>query len=169
MDRHQLRRVVTRSLEEAAHGIRDRDQPPCGPREGPIDVAKGPQQVAVVVVPGRDDWRPEGAGRNRAVDVGVDEVRMEEIRLLGPNRPGHVARQPWADVGTAAHRAVRDAEPVERVVEAGRVAAGHVEPEEAGVDATLAQRREQREQVSLRAADAGQLVQVEDSHPSSRP
>ena len=57
---------------------------------------------------------------------------------------------------------------VERLVEARRVGAGHVEAEEAGVDAALAQRRQQREQVALRAADAGQLVQVEDLHASSR-
>ncbi len=63
---------------------------------------------------------------------------------------------------------MRDAEPVESLVEARRVAPGHVEPEEAGVDAALAQRRQQREQVPLGAAHAGQLVEVEDLHRSSR-
>ena len=63
---------------------------------------------------------------------------------------------------------MRDAEPVELHVEAGRVAAGDVEAEEAGIDTALAQSRQQRQQVALRAADAGDLVQVEDLHASSR-
>ena len=64
---------------------------------------------------------------------------------------------------------VRDAQPVELLIEAPEVGSGNVEPEEAGVDAALAQRGQQREQVALGAADPGELVQVEDLHRSRRP
>ena len=75
-----------------------------------------------------------------------------------------VARHARAHVEAAADVPVRDAEPVELLVEARRVGAGHVEAEEARVDAALAQRGQQRQQVPLRAADAGELVEVEDLH-----
>ena len=92
---------------------------------------------------------------------------MQEVGTLGPDRADHVPRHPRADVGAAAHAAVRDSGRVEALVEAGRVAARDVEAEEARVDSGGAERGEQREQVALRPADAGQLVQVEDLHASS--
>ena len=168
MDRDELGRIVTRALEEAADCVGDRDQPPGRPREGAIDVAEWPQQVAVVVVARRDDRDPERARRDRSVHVGVNQVSVDEIRPLGAHRTDHVSRQPRADVRPAAHRAVRDAELVERVVEPRGVTPRDVETEKACIDTPLAQGGEQREQVALRAADTHQLVQVEDLHPSSR-
>ena len=102
---------------------------------------------------------------------------MQEVGPLGADGADHVARHPRADVGAAADAPVRDAQLVEALVEARCVAAGDVEPEEARVDAALAQGGQQREQVALRAADARQLVDVEDLHaraaagraPRSRP
>ena len=93
---------------------------------------------------------------------------VDEVGLLGAHGADDVARHPRADVDPAANGTVGDAEPVERLVEARRIRAGHVEPEKARVDAELAQSREQREQVRLRAADAGHLVDVDDLHASSR-
>ena len=61
-DRHELRRVVTGALEEGADGVRDRDQAAGRPGEGAVDVAERPEQVAVVVVPGRDGRDPEQSG-----------------------------------------------------------------------------------------------------------
>ena len=57
-----------------------------------------------------------------------------------------------------------DVEPVERLVEAPGIRVGHVEPEKARVHSALAERRQEREQVALRAADAGELVEVQDLH-----
>ena len=98
----------------------------------------------------------------------MDQMGVDEVRALGADRADDVAGEPRAHVRAAPHGTVRDTEPVERLVEARRVGAGHVEAEEARVDAALTQRRQQREQVPLRAADARQLVQVEDLHRSSR-
>ena len=117
---------------------------------------------------GRDRRDPEQARCGAAVDVGVHEMGVDEVRLLGAHSADDVARHPRADVEAAADGAVGDAEPVERLVEARCIGVGHVEPEKAGIDAALAQGRQQREQVPLRAADAGQLVEVEDLHGSSR-
>ena len=114
------------------------------------------------------DGIPSSARRRPAVDVGVDEVGVHQVGPLGADRADDVARQPRAHVEAAADRPVRDAEPVERLVEAVRVRPGHVEPQEARVDAALAQRGQQRQQMTLRAAHPGQLVEVEDLHRSSR-
>ena len=78
---------------------------------------------------------------------------MEEVGPLGAHGADDVAGEPRAHVGAAADG--RDGTPSRRApVEAGRVGAGHVEAEETRVDAALAQRRQQRQQVPLRAADA---------------
>jgi hypothetical protein len=61
---------------------------------------------------------------------------------------------------------MRHAEAVELLVEAGRIGARDVEPEDARVDPALAERRQQCQQMSLRAAHAGELVEVEGSHRS---
>ncbi len=65
--------------------------------------------------------------------------------------------------------AVRDAEVVEPLVEPRRVASGDVEAEEASVDPGRPEGGEEREQVTLRAADAGDLVDVEDLHAEQLP
>ena len=44
-----------RLTEEAVHGIRDGDDPAGGAREGSVDMSERPEQIAVVVVPRRDD------------------------------------------------------------------------------------------------------------------
>ena len=99
--RYQLRRVVARPLEEKTHRIRDRDQAACRTREGAVDVAERAEQVAVVVVAGRDRRDPEQARCGAAVDVGVHEMGVDEVRLLRAHRADDVARHPRADVGAA--------------------------------------------------------------------
>ena len=92
---------------------------------------------------------------------------MQHVGPLGPDRAGHVTGHSWAEIGPAADAAKRDLGGAEPLVEARRVAARHVEAQEACVDPGRTQRGEQCEQVALRPADAGQLVEVEDLHASS--
>ena len=167
-DRHELRRVVTGALEEGTDRVRDRDQAPGRPGEGAVDVAERPEQVAVVVVPGRDGRDSEQTGGCAAVDVGVDEMRVDEVGPFRADRAMDVARHARTGVEAAPDGAVRDAQPVELLVETREVGSGNVEAEEASVDAALAQRGQQCEQVPLGAADPGELVQVEDLHRSRR-
>ena len=168
VNRHELCRIVTGTLEKAAHGVGDRDQPAGRARERAVDVAKRAEQVAVVVVAGRDGRDPQQLRRCAAVDVGVNEVRMDEVGPLDPDGADQVTQHPRADVEPAADRAVGHAEPVELRVEAAEVAPRHVQPEKARVDPALPQRGQQGQQVALGAADPGQLVQVDDLHRSRR-
>ena len=77
-------------------------------------------------------------------------------------------RHARVQVGRAADVLAGNADGVELAVEARRVGARHVEPEEAGVDAARPQGRQQRQEVQLGAADAGDLVDVEDPHGAAR-
>ena len=89
---------------------------------------------------------------------------MQEIGPFGADGADDVAGEPRRDVDPAPDTTVRDVELIEPLVEQRRVGAGHVEPEKARVDASLTERRQQCEQVSLRTADAGELVEMEDLH-----
>ena len=95
-------------------------------------------------------------------------MRVHEVRLLRADRPDHVTGHPRADVGAAADAAIRHVDLLEPVVEALRVAALDVEPEEARIDAGGAEGGEEDEQMPFGAADAPELVEVEHSHASSR-
>ena len=166
-NRDELLRCVARRFEEAPDGVRDRDQPPRATSEGSVDVAERPEQVPIVVVPGREVWDPQRTGRDRAVDVTVHEVRMDEVGSLCPDRADHIAGHARADVDPASHLAVRDAQFVEVAVEELRVAPGYVEADEAGVEPSRPQSRQECEEVVLGAADAGELVDVDDLHRAS--
>jgi hypothetical protein len=98
----------------------------------------------------------------------VNEVRVQEIRLLGPDCSDHVAHHPQADVRPAADVTVRDAQHVKGLVEPWGVAFRYVEPEEARVDPSLAQGWEQSQEVPLGSTHTGQLVEVQDLHSSNR-
>ena len=84
VDRRRARSVVPGLLEEAANGVGDRDQRPRAARERAVDVPERAEQVAVVVVAGRDGRTPEVAqAGDRAVHVRVDEMwSCSEVRLL---------------------------------------------------------------------------------------
>ena len=153
--------------EEPPHGVRDRDQPPRSAREGPVDVPERPEQVAIVVVARRDERHAEDARRDRAVDVRVHEMGVQQIRLLRPHGPHDVARHPRAEVRAAADVRRGHAELVEPRVELRR-RPGHVEAEEARVDARRPQRGQQREEVVLGAADAAELVDVKNPQRARR-
>jgi hypothetical protein len=163
-DRDELARIVAGALEEDADRVRDRDDPARAAGECPVHVAERAEQVAVVVVARGDEGRARRGGRDRAVDVGMDEVRVQEVGPLGAHGQDHVPRQPRGHVEAAADAPVRHLERVEALVEAVRVRPGDVEAEDARVDAASAEGGEQGEEVVLRAAHAGELVQVEDLH-----
>ena len=89
VDRDELLRRVTRRLEEAADGVRDRDQPCArrarrrGRRSGTARAGSGRRCA------GSDEVRqPQRAGGDRAVDVGVHEVRVDEVGPLGADARG---------------------------------------------------------------------------------
>jgi hypothetical protein len=164
-DRDELLGIVARRLEKAAHGIGDRDQPPGAAGEEPVDVPERPEQVAVVVVAGRDERDAERRGGDRSVHVSVDEMSVQHIGSLPPYRPDHVGRQPGADIGSAADLPGRHV--AELRIQTRGVGAGDVEAQEARVDATFAQRGQESEQVAFGAPYARHLVHVEDLHASA--
>jgi hypothetical protein len=87
--------------EEAPHGLRDGDEARRSGREPAVDVAKGPEEIAVVVVPRRDVRDAQHAGRRGAVGVGVHEVRVEQVGRRRPDSPDHVSSEAGADVQPA--------------------------------------------------------------------
>ena len=118
-DRHELRagrgrraRGSARTASEIAISRRARRA------KRAVDVAERAEQVAVVVVPRRDDRDAGRRDGERPVDVGVDEVRVQEVGLLGAHGADHVAREARGDVEAAADAPVRHAERVEPLVEA---------------------------------------------------
>ncbi len=144
-------------------GVRDRDDPPSGACEDPVDVPERAEQIAVVVVARGHDGQSEERGGERTVDVCVHEVGVQQVGLLRAYRPDHVEGHPRVRVERAAHAPVGHAGRVQGSVEARRVAAGHLEPEEASIDPALAQGWKQRQQVPLRASDSVDLVQMKDA------
>ena len=127
-DRDQLARVVPGALEEVADGVGDRDQPSRASREAAVDVAERPEQVAVIVVPRRDDRDACQPRRNRPVHVRVDEVRVQEVGPLGAHGADHVASEARRGVEPAAHAPVRHAELVQPLVEDVRILPGTSSP-----------------------------------------
>src|SRR5206468_4278873 len=100
-----------------------------------------------------------------AVGVGVDHVRVHEVRPLRVERANDAAREQRRDI-----EAARDALPgnpplVECAMESLGVTA-RIERKETGVDAALAQCREECEQMLLATADSAHLRHVNDSHRS---
>jgi hypothetical protein len=153
--RHLLARQPDALDEEPGQRLRDRDHAAGSERQRPLDEPERARAERVVVVLGRD----EVSRAERAVDVGVDEVRVDEVGV--PGGAGDLDGQPRVDVSRCrgpleGHRQLL----VERVGLPRRV----VQAEEADVDASLRERRQQREQVPLGAADSTDPVNVQDVH-----
>ncbi len=155
-------------LEKRSDRVRDGDDATGGSREEVVDVAERAEQVAVVVVPRGDERQPEGPRCHRSVDIPVDEVRVQQIGFRGSSGADHGERHAGIHVGAAADTREGDSTLLEHGIEAWRVTARNVEAEEARVDATLAQCRQQGEEMALRPADSGDLVQVQDLHAAPR-
>ncbi len=91
--------------------------------------------------------------------MGVNEVRPECAHHVE-----HAAREQRVDVARARETLERDVTLGERGVEGLRRRSRIVEPEEACVDVSRAQRRQELEDVSLRAAYSPDPLDVEDLH-----
>ena len=65
---------------EPPHGVADRDDARSPPGQRALDEPERPRAERIGVVLRRDD---AGARHERAVDVGVDEVRVDEVGSLG--------------------------------------------------------------------------------------
>ena len=119
-------------------------------------------------------WREETNGTrvarrgDRAVDVPVHEMGVEQVGIASANGPDHPGGHARIQVRRAPDVLERHSHRAELTVEAGCVGTGDVEAEESGVDAPLAQRGQQRQKMTFRAADPGDLVDVQDSHGSAR-
>ena len=117
VDRGQLRRVMPGRLEEATHGVRDRDQPAGAAREGAVDVTERARAGSGRRCAGsRRSGRASSLGGDRAVDVGVDEVRVEEVGPFGSHSPDRrrapsagSTSEPAADAAGKGRRARRGA------------------------------------------------------------
>ncbi len=138
---------------EAAQRLGDADHPRRSAGDRPLDEAERAGAKRVVVVLRRDERA--FATDERAEHVRVDEVRMEDIC------PADRA----AETACRAESNVRHLAAVELVVERLRIPTVEVvQPDEPRVDSSPAQRRQQRQEVALRAADPAHLVDVDDLH-----
>ena len=143
---------------EPPQRVGDRDDSGRKPCDPALDVPERPGAEGVVVVLRRHHLRAAESSRDGAVDVRVDEMRVDDVdaqRAEQLRQRERVGAQPQG----------RD---VERVVEVGRVPRGVVEADEDDVETAIGERRQQRQQVPLRAPDAAHLVNVRDSHVPRR-
>ncbi len=143
----------------------DGDDPRGAARQRTFNEPKRAGAERIVVVLRRD----EDACTERAVDIGVHEVRVDEVCL--PGRTANAPREGRIQVTRCIQPLVRNGRRrVERIRSARRI----VEPQEAHVDTALAQRGQQRQQMPFRAADSADPVDVQNLHallnrrPSSR-
>ncbi len=110
--------------------------------------------------------KPERDPRQRpgelAVDVGVDEVRVQDSRANAAEIRRNLAEGDGIDVGPQPHAVEWDASRPQRVGELPGAGLVLVEHEEAHVPAALAQVGEELQEVRLRARDPGDLLRMED-------
>jgi hypothetical protein len=130
---------------EPPQRLRDRHDPRRQPAEPALDVAERPEPERVVVVLRRDERRSPQRRRHAAVDVRVDEVRVHDV---GAQRPHEPRQQQRIEVARRRHPDRRNRE---RPVERRRIECRVVEPDEERLDPALGERRQERQQVPLRA------------------
>ncbi len=145
---------------EVAQRVGDRDHACRAPGERTLDVAERPEPEPVVVVLRRDerDARPRRARRRRLRGRGA----------CGRGRAGAAGARGAACHASAGSRSrgqgSRTCSAVELAVEGLGVARRIVETHEHRLDSPLRERREQRQEVPLGAADPADAVDVDDSH-----
>ena len=146
---------------EALQRVGDRDHARRAAGQRPLDVAElaGAERIVVVL---RRDERPLAA-RERAVDIRVDEVRVDDIGAA--QRAAEPADEPHVEVALQRqpHRLDRKLG-VERL----RIPRRIVEPDKHRLDPERRKPRQQREQVTLRAADPAHPVNVRHPHERTR-
>ena len=165
MDDLDLRRRQADLVDaEAPQRLRDRDHARRLAGHRPLDEPERPAPEAVVVVLRRDERR---AARRRT------RRRRRRARGACARSPARAARSRGAPGargrgrGRAGTRSRTDSTPSSRVERLDRPG-GVVEPEEHGLDPVLAQRRQQRQQMPLGAADPADPVDVDDPHARRR-
>ena len=136
---------------ESLDGLADRDHPPRAACEDALCVAPVPGAERIRVVLRRDD---PCARCERAVDVRVHEVRVDEIRLRAADGASKVPRLVMPHEG--------DPRALELLVE--RVGVRHVEADEPRVHSLCRERGEERQQVPLRATDSADPMHMNDPH-----
>ena len=151
-------------LEVAREPARDRDvhvREACERAVGEAEVRRFAKLVEAVL---RREAKRHARDRpgEQPVGVGVHEVRVQDRGARAHEVRGHPHERDRVEVGAERDRVERHAARAERAGEvpgAGLVLVQHQHPH---VPAALAQARQQREQVRLRAGDAGDLLQMED-------
>jgi len=89
VDRRHLRRGQADALDvEASQRVGDCDDPRARAREAALDVAERADTERIVVVLRRDEPRAREPRGGAAVDVGVDEVRVHDVRPDAPQLAG---------------------------------------------------------------------------------
>ena len=142
--------------------VREAGDGPVGERE-----AASLPELVEAVLRAEAERDPRERARHLPVDVGVHEVRVQERRPVADEVARQAQEGDRVDVGPERNRVERHAAPLELARElpgAGLVLVEHEHPD---VPAAVAQAREEREQVRLRAGDPGHLLHVEDqvAHP----
>ena len=153
--------------EVAREAARDRDLPVRERADRAVAEREDAALAELVeAVLGRE---PDRDARERAgglaVGVGVDEVRVEDRRPVVGEVREHVQERARVDVGLHLDPVDGHAAGLERAGELPRPRLVLVQHQEADRPAALHERRQQLEQVRLRARDAGDLLGVQDDHP----
>ncbi len=149
---------------EARESLGDADDERRLTGEQPLEIAPFPGAKGIVVVLRRDEHRSGARRGDRPVHVRVNEMGVNEVRLECAGRACCPAREQRVDVARARETLERDVTLGEGGVEGLRRRARVVEPEEARVDVSRAQPRQQLEDVSFRAAYSPDPLDVQNLH-----
>ena len=149
---------------EPCESLRDAEDERRPAGEQALEIAPLPRPKRIVVVLGRDEHRSGTRRGDRAVHVRVHEMRVNDVRPECAHHLEHAAREQRVDVARARKTLERHIPLGEHGVERLRRRSRVVEPEEACVDVSRAERRQQLEDVSFRAAYSPDPLDVQDLH-----
>ena len=100
--------------------------------------------------------------RGCAVDIGVHEVCVDDVRTGPPDRLPDAERERRIEIESATESRIRHGESVQLGIE--RIGLGIIEPDKGRIHAPLPKRREECQQVPLGPSDPTEAVHVDDSH-----
>ena len=159
-DRHLALREPHAFDVESCERIGDADHARGSPRAEPLDVAERPEAEGIVVVLRRNNGCPSGC--DSPVDVGVDEMGVDDIWLRRSQAPPEAESQCGIEVVASPKAEIGNLQLVELGVE--RIRIGVVEPDERRLDAHPTEGRKKNEQMSLRPTDPAKAMNVDDLH-----
>ena len=144
--------------------LRDRDVHVCERADRAVGEAEPAPLAELVeaVLRGEPQRNARHGAGELPVDVGVHEVRVQDLRTRAREVRGDLTERDGIDVGTQADVVERDTACAQRVGELPRAGLVLVEHEEPHVPAALAEIRQELQEVRLRAGDARDLLGVED-------